>query len=147
MAPTTSPSLLRVYLTHTHTHTTHTHTHTTHTHTHTDTHTHSILIVSHFTIQVPKDQGKLTGPALSDSEAVLYTKEPPLHLPAGSRFLTPCHAPPHARVTASAHSCCGSFGPGRPTRPPSFAWKTCNLSIQSQLSHHFFQEAFLDLPE
>ena len=154
------------HIPHTKIHTIHTKTHTTHTHTcshvsphctcfpgsvsHTHTHTHTHTLFSDcvsFAGQVPKDQGKSTEPALSDSEAVLYTKEPPLHLPAGSRFLTPCHVPPHAHVTASAHSCCGSFSLGRPTQPPSFVWKTCNLSIRSQLSHHFLQEAFLDLPE
>jgi len=152
------------HTTHKDTHYTHKDTHYTHTHmlsclpalhllsweciSHTHSHTHTLFsdCVS-FAGQVPKDQGKSTEPALSDSEAVLYTKEPPLHLPTGSRFLTPCHVPPHAHVTASAHSCCGSFSLGRPTQPPSFVWKTCNLSIRSQLSHHFLQEAFLDLPE
>ena len=43
---------------------------------HTHTHTHSLPIVSRFAGQVPEDQGKSVGPALSDSKAVLYTKEP-----------------------------------------------------------------------
>ena len=101
------------HTTHKDTHYTHKDTHYTHTHmlsclpalhllsweciSHTHSHTHTLFsdCVS-FAGQVPKDQGKSTEPALSDSEAVLYTKEPPLHLPTGSRFLTPCHVPPHA---------------------------------------------------
>ena len=43
---------------------------------HTHTHTHSLPIVSRFAGQVPGDQGKSAGPALSDSKAVLYAKEP-----------------------------------------------------------------------
>ena len=52
----TAPAFLRVNVTH--------------------THTHSLPIVSRFAGQVPGDQGKSAGPALSDLKAVLYTKEP-----------------------------------------------------------------------
>lgn len=77
----TAPAFLRVYLTH--------------------THTLSLPTVSHFAGQVPKDQGKSVGPALSDSKAVLYTKEPtsaPAHrFPVPHPLPRPTSCPRHGQ--------------------------------------------------
>ena len=126
----TAPAFLRVNVTHTH------------------THTHILFRSCHVLqarcLRIRESQWALLCPTRRPFSTL---RSPPPHLPTGSRFLTPCHAPPCARVTASPHSCCGSFGLRWPTRLPSFAWKTCYLSISSQLSHHFLREAFFDLPE